>query len=83
MQNDDGLFINMFAGGEYKTTALGGYKRLNIETKFPFEGKITISISDIADKSSEDDAPSDKKIYVRIPEYAQNYKIKINGCDII
>lgn len=61
MQNDDGLFINMFAGGEYKTTALGGYKRLNIETKFPFEGKITISISDIADKSSEDDAPSDKK----------------------
>ena len=43
MQNDDGLFINMFAGGEYKTTALGGYKRLNIETKFPFEGKITIS----------------------------------------
>ncbi len=82
MQNDDGLFINMFAGGEYKTTALGGYKRLNIETKFPFEGKITISISDIADKSSEDDAPSDKKIYVRIPEYAQNYKIKINGCDI-
>ena len=82
MQNDDGLFINMFAGGEYKTTALGGYKRLNVETKFPFEGKITISISDIADKSSEDDAPSDQKIYVRIPEYAQNYKIKINGCDI-
>ena len=39
MQSDDGLFINMFAGGEYKTTALGGFKKLDIHTKFPFDGK--------------------------------------------
>ena len=83
MQSDDGLFINMFAGGEYKTTALGGYKKLDIQTKFPFDGKISISISDIPDAAVKtENSEENKKLYIRIPSYAHNFTIKINGSDI-
>lgn len=83
MQSDDGLFINMFAGGEYKTTALGGFKKLDIHTKFPFDGKISISISDIPDAVvTTENSEANKKLYIRIPSYAHNFTIKINGSDI-
>ena len=83
MQSDDGLFINMFAGGEYKTTALGGFKKLDIQTKFPFDGKISISISDIPDAVVKtENSEANKKLYIRIPSYAHNFTIKINGSDI-
>ena len=83
MQSDDGLFINMFAGGEYKTTALGGCKKLDIHTKFPFDGKISISISDIPDAAvKNENSEENKKLYIRIPSYAHNFTIKINGSDI-
>ena len=44
MQSDDGLFINMFAGGEYKTTALVALKKLDIQTNSHLTENLHINI---------------------------------------
>lgn len=73
---EEGFFVNMFAGGTVKTDALGTPLEFTVQTKFPFEGKVEISLKELAVAAEEEKT---KKLFIRIPVYAKNYKIFVDG----
>ena len=81
LAGEEGLWVNLFAGGTVKTSALGVPLELTVETKFPFEGKLEISMKEIGAEEVSADAAADgkKKLFIRIPAYAKNYKILLDG----
>lgn len=83
----EGLWVNLFAGGTVKTKALGIPLQLDISTHFPFEGKIDIAIQQVDEK--EIDAKESyivgekgKKLFLRVPAYAENYKITVDSKEV-
>lgn len=74
--SSDGLYVNLYAGGTLETSALGGKKTLAVDTKFPFEGKVSIKLE------SKEKGGGKKKLYLRIPEYAACYKISVDGKEV-
>jgi len=75
--DDKGIWIHHY-GGNTLTTELTEGKTIQLtqKTDYPWDGKINISIDDIG---------TDKKttIRVRIPGWANNSKVKVNGKSLI
>lgn len=69
---DGGLYINMY-GGNTLSTKLKDGSSIKIEqvTNYPWDGKIAITINEITAKQTS--------IFLRIPGWCKNAKIKING----
>ena len=68
---EDSLFINLFVANETELT-LGGRKiQIALDTRFPVENKISVRIK------AENGNPF--TLAVRIPEYAKNCRILLNG----
>lgn len=67
---NDGLYINFYGSSELSTKLNGGKIDLIQETNYPWDGAIKITINNF---------PSGNKLYLRIPEWAKNTSIKING----
>lgn len=70
----DAVWINLFISSEIKTELNGQEITLNMTTKFPYDGYIRI------DFSSEKEV--DGRLYLRIPDYANDYKVTLDGIDI-
>lgn len=68
---EDALWINLFAGSSFETTM--NHKKVNVEisTKFPWKGQVEVKVQ------SEEKIVG--KIYLRIPAYAKNPVILLNG----
>lgn len=74
---EDGLWINLFVGGTLHTTLSGREITLVTETCFPREGNVTFRLSGDAGNAAGETAAS--KIHIRIPQYAENVRITVNG----
>jgi len=70
-QEKDKLYVNLFISNETKVTLNQTEFNIKLKTKFPFENNIVLSIK--ACKSQK------AAIYFRVPKYARNYQILING----
>lgn len=66
-----GIFIHQYIGSETAFSTEGHFCRIQMESQFPWEGYNSIQI--------EGDAPFQKKVYLRIPEWASHWQLKING----
>jgi hypothetical protein len=67
---DDGMYVNFYGGSKLKTTINNKIIEISQETNYPWNGNIKINI---------DEFPTDKNLYLRIPEWAKTSEIKVNG----
>jgi len=71
---EDGLFINLFAASEIKTSVYGQPVSLDMKTRFPYDAKVEIAVYH--------EQPLRYKLRVRVPSWAStNMPIRINGLD--
>jgi DUF1680 family protein len=71
-KSDDAIWINLLGAGTLETTVADGTQlKLTQETAYPWDGKVRIAIS----------LPQQAEftLHVRIPEWASNAAIRING----
>lgn len=71
MQGEEGLWVNLFVGGTAELKWRDSSVKIAQRTRFPFEGNVWIEVE--AQQEIEHD------LYIRIPEYAKEYTILING----
>ncbi|MDF2513194.1 MAG: hypothetical protein K0S04_3060 [Herbinix sp.] len=67
----DAIWINLFISSKVKTLMNGQEIELEMNTKFPYDGKIVLHTR------SKD--PAVGKLYIRIPEYVKDYSIEVDG----
>jgi uncharacterized protein len=69
---EKGLYINMYGGNVLNTELHNGTKlKLEQTTNYPWDGKVSIKINELSGKT--------ERIYLRIPEWCKNYRLKVNG----
>ena len=73
-KEDRELYINLFVSGDTVVDTGDGELKITAETKFPWEMHATYAI--------ETTAKAPAKIKIRVPEYAQNYKILCDGKEV-
>ena len=73
-KEDRALYINLFVSGDTVVDTEDGELKIKAETKFPWEMRATYAI--------ETTAKAPVKIKIRVPEYAQNYKILCDGKEV-
>ena len=67
----DGVYIDMYAGSDFKCK-LGKEFSLTTDTQFPYDGKVTITITG--------SSPVKTKLYLRIPTWTQGaVAVRVNG----
>jgi DUF1680 family protein len=66
----DCFYINLFVGGSAQTKLDSGDFDITVETKYPWEGAIAITINK---------APAQAELAVRIPGWCENYTLQVNG----
>ena len=71
LAQEDGIWINLFISSKVKTEIHGQEVELEVDTKFPYDGRVTVSVHSAAAVSG--------KICIRIPEYVKTYTIHRNG----
>jgi hypothetical protein len=67
----DALWLNLFAGGTIETSFQGKQVLVTVESRFPYEGSMTVSVQALECAEGE--------IRIRIPEYAVNPQFSIDG----
>jgi len=71
---EDGLYINLFVSNDTSVKVKEQKVAIKMETKFPWENTTAVSVKNV---------PADgMKLAVRIPEYAKNYTITMNGAAV-
>lgn len=70
---EDTIYVNLFVSNKTEIEQDGKKATIEIETKFPYEDKLSIHVKDIVHSI---------KLGIRIPEYAKEYKIIIGGHSI-
>lgn len=69
--SDDAVWVNLYGGNTLATTLGGKPLRLRQETKYPWEGRIQITI---------DECPTTEfALKLRIPGWAESASIRVNG----
>jgi len=71
--DESSLWVNLFVSGRYETAFGGVRAELHVSTALPYEGKVSIAVKAAAP------LPEGSTIRLRIPDYAQNPIIGING----
>lgn len=90
---ENAIWINLFTSGAMNTSL--GNRNLQVETttQFPWEGRFRIQLSELQEaeeqgleiqntKEQRKTVQELSRIYIRIPEYATNYVVKINGKEV-
>ena len=67
------LFVNLFISNETEVTMDGHVVKVKVDTKFPFENLVKIGIDNVPENGM--------KLAVRVPAYAKNYKVLLDGKD--
>ena len=70
-KENQALYMNLFVSGETEVETENGSLKLNVTTKFPWEMRVSLNI--------ENETGKEVKLLLRIPDYAQNYKILCDG----
>lgn len=65
------LYINLFVSNKTETEVNGNTVGISMETRFPFDNRIDINIQNIPAEGMT--------VAVRIPAYAKDYRIDVNG----
>lgn len=65
------LFVNLFISNETEVTIDGQGIKVKVDTKFPFENLVKIGIDNVPENGM--------KLAVRVPAYAKNYKVLLDG----
>ena len=69
---DNGITINLYGGNKLSTTLLDGSTlQLTQETLYPWEGLVQITIQECKKEAFD--------MMLRIPKWAEGYKVKVNG----
>ncbi|MGJ8653467.1 MAG: glycoside hydrolase family 127 protein [Opitutaceae bacterium] len=72
---ENGVAVNLYGGNELSTTLLDGSElRLKQATQYPWEGAVNITIDSCKQDAFE--------ILLRVPDWAHNTTIKLNGDDL-
>jgi uncharacterized protein len=75
MEKNDGLVLNLYNQGEFNLKSPDGdIVHLNIDTDYPVNGKISLSV--------HPEKPGNFKVYLRIPEWSANTSALINDSEI-
>ena len=68
------LYLNLFVSSETSVVGEQGEIKVKVETKFPWEMKVNLTVENTTGKPV--------KTAIRIPDYAQDYKVICNGQEI-
>ncbi|MCW3093767.1 MAG: six-hairpin glycosidase [Ferruginibacter sp.] len=69
---ENGLYINLYGGNKLSTQLEDGSRlRLEQQTKYPWEGNISITLNGVTSKPLA--------INLRIPAWCKNYSLNVNG----
>lgn len=84
--DDEGFFLNLHAGAEFSCDMKSGRAAVRVETEFPWKGQTRIYIEAISDaeithenSKTTADKEATGKIRIRIPSYAKNLQVTMNG----
>ena len=69
--DDSSLYINLYMGGKVELELNGQKNILNVETNYPWDGNVTVTV--------ENDAAAEFACALRLPGWCQNYTLKVNG----
>ena len=69
-KDKDCLYINLFTGGTVQTGLASGVFEMTIETKYPWEGTVSITIDKVSPRAV---------LAIRIPGWCEKYSLQING----
>lgn len=70
-KNDRELYVNLFVGGDIKTELNSQGQILHIETEYPNEGTVSVTV--------ENASPTEFSIALRIPGWCRSWSISVNG----
>ena len=68
------LYLNLFVSSETSVVGEQGEIKVKVETKFPWEMKVNLTVENTTGKPV--------KTAIRVPDYAQDYKVICNGKEI-
>lgn len=68
---EEALYVNLFISNEAEVELKAGTVKIDMETKFPFENSCRVHVEGVPE--------SGMKIALRIPNYAKEYHVQING----
>lgn len=68
---DEELFINLFISNKTEAEVRGKTISVSMETRFPFDNRIDIAVEDVPSGGMT--------VAVRIPAYAGDYRVSVNG----
>ena len=63
------LYVNLFVSNESSIPFEAGSAMVNVQTRFPYEGKVLIRVTELPEGGMD--------LYVRIPEYARNFSLTV------
>ena len=74
-QSADAVWVNLFVGGEARATLENGSEvRVRQETDYPWSGRVKLQVRPAG--------PGEFTLHVRLPEWANNTSISLNGSGI-
>lgn len=65
------LYVNLFVANKTEVEFKDGSVQVEMDTKFPVESEARIKI--------EENQGKDMQLFIRIPDYAENYHVEVNG----
>lgn len=68
---EEELYVNLFISNTTEVELKGETIQVAMETQFPFENKVTVKVNSVPKEGI--------KLAVRVPGYAKNYKVSIDG----
>jgi DUF1680 family protein len=72
VDDDGGVYLHMYAAGTVTVPSpAGGSVSLDVRTEYPWDGNITITITD--------NSSGARSMYLRVPAWAANAHIEVNG----
>ena len=80
--DDEGFFLNLHAGTEFSCDMKSGRVAVKVETEFPWKGQTKIYINVISDDETiyeNNETTAEGKVRIRIPSYAKNLQVTMNG----
>ena len=80
--DDEGFFLNLHAGTEFSCDMKSGRVAVKVETEFPWKGQTRICIEAISDVETiykNNETTAEGKVRVRVPVYAKNLCVTMNG----
>lgn len=69
---EDTLWVNLFISGKYEAHFGGASVEIMVDSKLPYEGRVSIAV----------ETKGEGTLKLRLPEYAGNPQIDVDGCGI-